>query len=630
MAATPSNTAVARRRPRIEQDPSYVPPTYFAPLYKSIWSIQVSKINPSLIANYAHLNCSYLSTPGVAPTLTELKAHAHSLTCLIKDITISTMPGVINSAQIELDGLPTFSDGETYDFLTDLGTPYTGPKHKALKVHHEMPLTALANTVEQFTYDEEGERVPRPHGRRALTADMGTLQFRNHCPLYAAHHVPANQPGLPYATHQNLIQHANEILEMLDHEYAAKGGLLSILPPKEEVEDRKRAETTVLGQWIVYTQQLVQRLHDIERQYANAMDVLASEATVPRQQLQLQSAESKGGSMIAYPQDRFVLVNAGEDVWNFLHRELERREIIMRQQVEEQAREGVVSEKLWENRGGKDGPKGIVKLDCMTRYYRLSNDPLKTIFVIPAFEHHPGTKVTRDMESAPTVVSVVKPVWPERQTELERKARQDRQELKEYRQKYAESQRELETKKVAEEMLLKDNQVKDAEIQQKKRIIRDLRAANPTLATLQDDQQAAREATDAAAAERDALARERAAAAATRRQLEAERVRLIEQQREVNAWRCDEAVRYEALMTQGREALERESQRYANVLIQKNADFEKRSDAIIREQTAVLERTRRTGATAAGLEEDKTGRVPFTPLKGRGSAFVYGLATPNA
>lgn len=181
----------------------------------------------------------------------------------------------------------------------------------------------------------------------------------------------------PYATRQSLISHANEVLELLDHEYSAKGELLSILPSKEQEEDRKLAEATLLGQLILYMQRLVQRLHDLERLYANAMDVLAGEAVVPSQTLSRLGPDGRKGREMVYPQDRFVLVNAGEDLWSLLDSEFTRKEIVDEKVEENYCSIGVTGEAIWEQRGGREMSRGITALDITTRYYRLRLDPLK-------------------------------------------------------------------------------------------------------------------------------------------------------------------------------------------------------------------------------------------------------------
>jgi hypothetical protein len=129
-----------------------------------------------------------------------------------------------------------------------------------------------------------------------------------------------------------------------------------------------------------------------------------------------------------------VLVNAGDDVWQYLNNEFQIKEAAA-DEAELKAREqGISGEALWETKEGKDSARGITTLDVMTRYYRLRNDSLDTVFIIPAYHEHPGTRVTRDIEAQPTVVSVVKPVWPERASVLEMKHRDDMKELKLLRQ----------------------------------------------------------------------------------------------------------------------------------------------------------------------------------------------------
>ncbi|KAH8678708.1 hypothetical protein BGZ60DRAFT_371286 [Tricladium varicosporioides] len=397
-----------------------VPATYFAPIYRSIFTL--TPPGNTLIPLLRHVNCSYLSTAGIAPSLLELKQHAQALTILIKNLTLSTLPGVIDNENSELGGIPRFNDGETYDWLNNLSQRYEGPQNEAMRKHHLLPLTSLLNVLE--------EKNAPAHG-----AQPARVEYRSICPLHRANEetLPPQGQSLPYATHQALIEHANEVLELLDHEYSAKGGLLGILPKRDEKEDRASAEKTLLGQLVLYIQRLVQRLHDLERQYANAMDVLASEATVPHQTLSAVGPDGRSGREVVYPQGRFVLVNAGEDLWSFLNAEFEKKERVDEKVMENYKTLGVTGEALWQERGGKEMSRGITVLDVMTRYYRLRKDPLKTIFVIPAHSEHPGTKVTREIEKQPTVVSVVKPVWPSRMSSLEQKHRSDMIDLKRLR-----------------------------------------------------------------------------------------------------------------------------------------------------------------------------------------------------
>lgn len=436
--------------------------TEFAPPYKSIFSLQSPIKN--VLPNMTHVNCSYLSTPGVAPTLTHLKQHAQSLCILIKYLTVNTLPGVINNAESDIAGVPTFSDGETYDFLNDLSRPYTGPTNPALHRHYAMPLTALLNVLQEPTHSRN--RNMYGHDDCDHEDDDLVEYSTDICPLHSAHpsDVAENQPSLPYATHQALIQHANAVLELLDHEYSAKGGLLSILPPPEQTEDRAKAEATLLGQLIIYMQRLVQRVHELERQYANAMDALAGEAVVPSQTLSKLGPDGRVPREMVYPQDRFVLVNAGEDVWRFLHQEFEKKEVVDEYVAEQNLKNGVSGQTAWQNSGGKEYSRGITAVDITTRYYRLRKDPLKTIFVVPAHADHPGTQTTIRMENEPTVVNVVKPVWPERASMWEMKHRAELKELKQLRQDHQVALQTVQVKTTAEQLLLTDNKVKDATI----------------------------------------------------------------------------------------------------------------------------------------------------------------------
>lgn len=402
-----------------------VPATPFAGVYRSRFTLNhPSNQNLHLLQ---HVNCSYLSTPNLAPTITQLKQHAQSLVILIKQLTTSTLGAPIDNRNLGLHPSVAFNDGETYDFLNDLRKPYKGPEDGAHILHHNMPQTNLINLLEE-------EFIEARHGKAAHPA---RINIRDICPLQYSEKTPVNQPSLPYATHQTLISHANEVLELLDHEYSAKGGLLSILPTKDEKEDREAAESTILGQLILYIQRLVQRVHDLERCYANAMDVIAGEAVVPHQALSKMGPDARQGRELVYPQDRFILVNAGNDLYGYMSDEFDRRERVDEAVMANYKRMGLTGEALWENRGGREYSRGIVAIDVNTRYYRLKHDPLKTIFVLPAHAQHPNTKVTRDMESQPTVVSVVKPIWPERQSTWELKHRGDLDAFKKLKAEHA-------------------------------------------------------------------------------------------------------------------------------------------------------------------------------------------------
>ncbi|EMR81888.1 hypothetical protein BcDW1_9443 [Botrytis cinerea BcDW1] len=393
--------------------------TKFSEAYRSIFTLN----QPDLIPLFRHVNCNYLSTKGHSPTVLELKQHAQALVILLKQITLSTHAGTIDSknqkAITSLGETPSFNENESFDFLNDLNNVYENNT-----VHHNLPLPTLLNTLEP-QYVEPGTMVNPGQPDHFVDIDV--------CPLHQVDPTPVDGPSLPYATHEALLKHANEVLELIDHEYSAKGGLLGVLPHEDDDNNRPLAETTLLGQMILYIQRLVARLHNLERLHANAMDVMKGEAVVPHQALSRVGPDGRSGRELVYPQDRFVLVNSGDDIWQFLNDEFEKKERVDEQVRANHLRLGVEGERLWEKKGGKEYSRGITAIDVITRYYRLRNDSLKTIFVIPAHAEHPGVKVTRDMERNPTVVSVVKPVWPERVSVWEKKTRDDLDELRQLR-----------------------------------------------------------------------------------------------------------------------------------------------------------------------------------------------------
>ncbi|CZR63462.1 uncharacterized protein PAC_13359 [Phialocephala subalpina] len=426
----------------------HVPATDYAPLYRSIYTIQTSIDCPDLLKRLAHVNCGYLSTRGIAPNLLTLKQHAQALTILIKNVTVSTLPALIDNVNSHIHGAAKFNDGETYDWLNDLNHLYTGPQNPNYIRHHKMPLTALMNITETGNDPNGGGHHDQP--AHMLLDDI--------CPLHYAMKSPEDGKSMPYAQHQTLIDHANEILEILDHEYSAKGGLLSILPDKnstnpEEKAQWEKSQTTLLGQMILHIQRLVMRVHDLERCYSNALDALANEAVVPSQALTKMGPDGRKGREIVYPQDRFVLANCGEDLWDFLNYEFEKKEASDEAVRLMYKKSGVIGQDMWRVRGQKEYERGITVLDISTRYIRLRKDPLKTVFVIPAHEHHPGVKATKDMEKVPTVVSVVKPVWPERVSAWEMKNRAQLEELKQLRQDYQIAVHEKTVAQNAEKMM---------------------------------------------------------------------------------------------------------------------------------------------------------------------------------
>ncbi|KAK3687375.1 hypothetical protein B0T22DRAFT_478701 [Podospora appendiculata] len=380
----------------------YVNGTDFALPYISQWSrLSAADIQHGL---FRHVNCGYLSTEGVAPTLLALKQHAQSLCALIHALnptlkSAEILTGVPNlmgpsSDQGSVIDEPTtkYHRGDAFDFLTDLSKPYQNDDP-----NHNKPLTALLNEV---------------RGRNELT---GT---EYHCPLVKSKPREKGEDLRPYANHHALVMHANACLERLDHEYSSTGGLLSLLPTAEPHDDEqlKNARNSLLGQFLFFTHQLVGRMHELERSYGNALDALAGEAAIPYQYLAGLGADGRSGRQIAYPQDRWILANAGDDVFEYVHNILDRQEAIMQAKEKVWRDNGVVGE----TEADSERARGIVHVNIMTRYYRLAGRGRNTIFVLPAWDHHPAVAHTRQIESEPTVVSSVQPKFPQRATELEK------------------------------------------------------------------------------------------------------------------------------------------------------------------------------------------------------------------
>ncbi|KAK4125912.1 hypothetical protein N657DRAFT_662292 [Parathielavia appendiculata] len=340
-----------------------------------------------------HVNCGYLSTCGVPPTLLALKQRAQSL------------------------WLGKYELNDAFDFLDDLTVPYTNDD-----LSHHKPLVALVNEA---------------RGRHEA---LGTTY---HCSL--AEHKPREKGEKQklYANHHNLIMHANACLERLDHEFSSTGGLMSLLPaptptppilttttttsttttstttPQNEPNansDLDNARNSLLGQWLHFTQSLVARMHHLEHAYGNALDALAGEAAVPHQHLSSLGPDARStGREISFPQDRWVLVNAGDDVFSYVHQVLDKQEAVVQARERVFRRNGTVGDRVWvssDNPGEGEYARGVVAVNI---------GPNSTLFVLPAWERHPGVAYTRQVELRPTVVALVQPRFPAPVSELEKR-----------------------------------------------------------------------------------------------------------------------------------------------------------------------------------------------------------------
>ncbi|KAI1386333.1 uncharacterized protein F4822DRAFT_409684 [Hypoxylon trugodes] len=372
-----------------EEMEGYVGPTHYS---KPYFSNHLHETPPSHLEMLGHVNCGYLSTPFKPPTLEALKQHAQSLTYLISTIAPSTFGGEIDNAnKEERETLDFFRKNEAYDWLDNLQAPYQN-----IDPAHHRPLNSLVNLV------------------KSNSDENGVLW---HCPLETSPEslIEAHPENIyrPFQTHLTLLMHANECLERLDHEYSAMGGLLAILPTDKEPVSKHpeldKAKETLVGQWLLYTQRLVARMHELEISYANSLDLLAGEAIVPAQHTSFHGPDGRSGREIVFPQDRWILANAGEDVFEFVHQLLDRQESDANKRDAAWAGLGLTGDSLVD---GGASVRGIVSVDLSTRFYRLKGSGHGPVFVLPGFADRPSTQHTKEMENKPTVVTLTQPSDP--------------------------------------------------------------------------------------------------------------------------------------------------------------------------------------------------------------------------
>ncbi|KAI1470764.1 uncharacterized protein F4812DRAFT_277731 [Daldinia caldariorum] len=385
----------------------YVGATHWS---KPYYSNHYHENPPSNSGMLGHVNCSYLSTPGRPPTLEALKQHAQSLTYLISTLAPSTIGAEADNENLpaqDEQGQPiprdTFPRHQAYDWLNNLQVPYDN-----IDKAHRMPLNSLVNLVKENS-DKAGVIFHCP--LTELTPDLIENDYY--------------QLVRPFQTHMTLLMHANECLERLDHEYSAMGGILGIIPTDaEEVVEHpelNNVKSTLIGQWLLHTQHLVSRMHELEISYANALDLLASEAIVPAQQLSVQGPDGRSGREVVFPQDRWILSNSGEDVFNFIHQMLDKSEAKGVSRDRQWFQKNVVGETLRDADEEQDRLRGIAHVDLQTRFYRLRGSGHGPIFVLPAFSDRPNTSYTKEIESRPTVVTIPAPSNPDRTSAWDRR-----------------------------------------------------------------------------------------------------------------------------------------------------------------------------------------------------------------
>lgn len=385
-----------------EGDPGSVPATKHATTWESGMTRHFQRYQrPEELELISHANCSYLSGHE-PPTLLELKKHAQSLTIVIRKLTVNTKFGIPDAEAKDKSGRShwrsyKFRDNEAFDWMNDLSKPYENDD-----AYHHFPLRGVHNEVRSED-------------------DVHGITY--HCPLPSAKR--------DVGSYVALLHHANEALEILDHEYSATGGILSLLPSHEgeDSSEMKGARNTLLGQWLLFQHHLIGRLHELEIEYSNACSALSWEAEIPKQIINKQTFEQRlQGHEVAHLQDKFILVNAGEASHKEIHRLLDEEERKMEERARQWADAGVMGERMFHNandEGTEFLSEGLVKVDLTSRFYRVKGDgPQAAIFVLPAMEDQDSLMKTREMETNPGVVTVPMSKWPARVSDWERKYRE--------------------------------------------------------------------------------------------------------------------------------------------------------------------------------------------------------------
>lgn len=395
-----------------------------------------------------HINCSYMGTPGHPTTLLALKQHAQSLAALIAYLEPTVSSGRVdgfsqgdhdpNGYEVEGGGAPGGAQGEArniystyterpsrrldsggaFDWLSSLDIPY----HNDDPNHHK-PLNALLNEI----HSQSDQNPTQTWCPLTYAPTRETASDMKH---YSQDFAPLVQQR-PFSNHVNLVMHANECLERLDHEFSATGGLLSLLPPAsdnedEETPDMVTARNSLLGQFLSHMQAMYIRMHEFEIEVGNMRDALAKDAMAPLQSLTQGGPDGTTARELVVSQERFVLVNANDATWEEMHDVFDKQEgqIAAKEQIYREA--GLSGERQWvTDRGGEQYARGIVPVDFVTRYYRLRGTGHSTIFMSPAFGRIASTQQTLHNERNPGIVGLVAPRWPERVSAWEQRYQAD-------------------------------------------------------------------------------------------------------------------------------------------------------------------------------------------------------------
>ena len=319
----------------------------------------------------------------------ELKKHAQSI-CLL----LSTLQAGDLAHESSFEStVPILRPSPTFDFLDDLYTPYAN----ASPLHH-LPLPSVLNTLP---------------------------------PLTPKHHYAPGSPScavLKTAEEtgdvNTLMAHVNENLEMLDHRFSAQGGLLALLPLHGK--NGTESERGIFGQWLHYTQALVGRVAELEREVVLMRELLGGERVTPSVRGR-STAGGKAARELVFPQDRYILAGLSDSLWAQLNEELDitaqmaaAQEWRAGEQLRPRRWSGECLDGRVEDRG--EGRDAVSWVEVTSRIFRVQGQ--ESVFVIPAWDLHPGAEAVRKIENQPLVQTVTR--GTNQLTRLTAKERKDR------------------------------------------------------------------------------------------------------------------------------------------------------------------------------------------------------------
>ena len=205
-----------------------------------------------------------------------------------------------------------------------------------------------------------------------------------------------------------LMAHANENLELLDHRFASQGGLLALR--RSDGENGTEGEMGIFSQWLRYTHSLVDRVAELEREVAVMRELLGGGHMAPGVRGQSRAGTS-GARILVFPQDRYVLAGLNESTWERLNEELDvtaEMAAARDQRAGEKLRSrGWSAEDLIDGLGGETAGQNLVSwVEVTSRVFRVKGQ--ESVFVIPAWDVHPGAEAVRKIENQPLVQTVAR------------------------------------------------------------------------------------------------------------------------------------------------------------------------------------------------------------------------------